>query len=88
MEQSFIPPHNINFNRYLSFSRKQKREPTEQYYSVLNELAEKCFFEHCEETEKRDVIIIDISDTEIQRHLLCEITYPSVALKTDLNMEV
>ena len=50
MEIAFIRPRNITFDRYVFFSRKQKKGGTvEQFYSILKELAENCDFENLEE---------------------------------------
>ena len=47
MKIAFIRPRNITFDRYVVFSRKQKkRETVEQFYSILKELAENCDFEN------------------------------------------
>ena len=41
MEIAFIRPRNITFDRYVFFSRKQKKGKTvEQFYSIFKELAE------------------------------------------------
>ena len=71
MEIAFIRPRNITFDRYLFFSRKQKKgETVEQFYSILKELAENCDFENREEAIIRDIFITNMLDDDIQRELL------------------
>ena len=77
MEIAFIRPRNINFDRYLFFSKKQKKgETVEQFYSILKELAEYCDFENREEVIIRDFFITSMLDDDIQRELLRDTVGP------------
>ena len=89
MEIAFIPPRNITFDRYVFFSRKQKKSETvEQFYSILKELAENCDFENREEVIIRDIFITNILDDDIQRELLRDTVDPERALSFAVNMEM
>ena len=71
MEIAFIRPRNIILDRYIFFSRKQKKgETIEQIYSILKELAENCDFENREEVLIRYIFITNMLDDNIQRELL------------------
>ena len=77
MEIAFIRPRNIIFDRYVFFSRKQKKgETVEQFYSILKELAENCDFEKREEVIIRDIFITNMLDDDIQRELLRDTVDP------------
>ena len=89
MEIAFIRPRNITFNRYVLFSRKEKKgETVEQFYSILKELAENCDFESREEVIIRDIFITNMLDDEIQRELLRDTVDPERALSIIVNMEM
>ena len=89
MEIAFIRPRNITFDRYVFFSRKQKKgETVEQCYSILKELAENCDFENREKVIIRDVFITNMSDDDIQRELLRDTVDPERALSNAVNMEM
>ena len=89
MEIAFIRPRNITFDRYVFFSRKQKKgESVEQFYSVLKELAENCDFENREEAIIRDIFITNMLDDDIQRELLRDTVEPERALSIAVNMEM
>ena len=89
MEIAFIRPRNITFDRYVFFSRKQKkRETVEQFYSFLIELAENCDFENCEEVIIKDIFITNMLDDDIQRELLRDTVDPERALSIAVNMEM
>ena len=89
MEIAFIRPRNITFDRYVFFSRKQKKgETVEQFYSILKELAENCDFEHREEVKIRDIFITNMLDDDIQRKLLRDTVDPERALSISVNMEM
>ena len=88
MEIAFIRPRNITFDRYVFFSRKQKKgETAEQFYSILKELAENCDFENREEVIIRDIFITNMLDDDIQRELLRDTVDPERALSIAVNME-
>ena len=90
MEIAFIRPRNITFDRYVFFSRKQKKksETVEQFYSILNELAENCEFENREEVIIRDIFITNMLDDDIQRELFRDTVDPEGALSIAVNMEM
>ena len=89
MEIAFIRPRNITFDRYVFFSRKQKKgETVEQFYSILKELAENCDFENREEAIIRDIFITNMLDDDIQRELLRDTVEPERALSIAVNMEM
>ena len=89
MEIAFIRPRNITFDRYVFFSRKQKKgETVEQFYSILKELAENCDFENHEEMIIRDIFITNMLVDDIQRELLRDTVDPERALSIAVNMEM
>ena len=89
MKIAFIRPRNITFDRYVFFSRKQKKgEKVEQFYSILKELAENCDFENREEVTIRDIFITNMLDDDIQRELLRDTVDPERALSITVNMEM
>ena len=89
MEIAFIRTRNITFDRYVFFSRKQKKgETVEQFYSILKELAENCDFENREEAIIRDIFIMYMLDDDIQRELLRHTVGPQRALSLAGNMEM
>ena len=89
MEIAFIRPRNITLDRYLFFSRKQKKgEAVEQFYSILKELAENCDFENREEVIIRNIFITNMLDDYIQREILRDTTDPKRALSIAVNMEM
>ena len=89
MEIAFIRPRNITFDRYVFFSRKQKKgETVEQFYSILKELAENCDFENREKVIIRDIFITNMLDDDIQRELLRDTVDPERALSIAVNMEM
>ena len=89
MEIAFIRPRNITVDRYVFFSRKQKKgETVEQFYSILKELAKNCDFENREEVIIRDIFITNMLDDDIQRELLRDTVDPERALSIAVNMEI
>ena len=89
MEIAFIRPRNITFDRYVFFSRKQKKgETVEQFYSILKELAENFDFENREEAIIRDIFITNMLDDDIQRELLRDTVEPERALSIAVNVEM
>ena len=88
MEIAFIRPRNITFDRYVFFSRKQKKgETVEQFNSILKELVENCNFENREEVIIRDIFITNMLDDDIQRELLRDTVDPERALSIAVNMK-
>ena len=82
-------PRKITFDRYVFFSRKQKKgETVEQFYSILKELAENCDFENREEVIIRDISITNMLDEDIQRELLRNTVEPERALSIAVNVEM
>ena len=89
MEIAFIRPRNIIFDRYVFFSRKQKKgETAEQFYSILKELVENCDFENREGVIIRDIFITNKLDDDTQRELLRDTVDPERALSIAVNMEM
>ena len=89
IEIAFIRPRNITFDRYVFFSRKQKKgETVEQFYSILKDLAEKCDFENREEAIVRDIFITNKLNENIQREILRDTVDPERAISIAVNMEV
>ena len=63
VEEAFIHPRNITFDRHVFLIKKQLRgETVKHFYGKLKELAENCDFEIKEETLIRDVFITDLMD--------------------------
>ena len=89
VEEAFIRPRNITFDRHVFLITKQLRgETVEHYYGKLKELAENCDFENKEETLIRDVLITNLMDPEIQKELLKQTAEPRQALELAINMEL
>ena len=89
MEIAFIRPRNITFDRYVFFSRKQKKgETVEQFYNILKELAENCDFENWEEFIIRDIFITNMLDDDIQRELRRDTVDPERPLSKAVNLEM
>ena len=89
VEEAFIRPHNITFDRHVFLITKQLRgETVEHFYGKLKELAENCDFENKEETLIRDVFITNLMDPEIQKELLKQTDEPRQALELAINMEL
>ena len=87
MEIALLRPRNITIDRYVFFSRKQKKgETVEQFYSILKELAENCYFENREEVIIRDIFITNMLGDYIQRELLRDTVDPERALRIAVNM--
>ena len=89
VEEAFIRPRNIPFNRHVFFITKQlRRETVEHFYGKLKELAENCDFENRKETLIRDVFITNLMDPKIQKELLKQTVEPRQALELAINMEL
>ena len=71
LEQTFIRPGNIKFDRYFLLTRKQNRgETMEQFYSALRSLAEHCQLADLEDELQWDIFTANMIDQEIQKELL------------------
>ena len=89
METAFIRPRIITFDRYVFFSRKQKKgEIVEQFFSILEELAENCDFENREDVIIKDIFITNMLDDDIQSELLRDTVDPERSLIIAVNMEM
>ena len=89
IEIAFIRPRNITFDRYVFFSRKQKKgETVEQSNSILKELAADCDFKNREEVIIRDIFISNMLVDDIQRELLRHTVDTERALSIAVNMEM
>ena len=89
IEIAFTRPRNINFDRFVFLSKKKKKgETVEQFYRILKELAENCYFENLEEVIIRDIFIANMLDDDIQRELLHDTGEPDRALSIAVNMEM
>ena len=89
MEEAFIRPQNITFDRHvLLITRQLRGETVENFYGKLKELAENCDFENKKETLIGDVFITNLIDPEIQKELLQQIVESGQALELAVNMEL
>ena len=89
VEEAFIRPRNITFDRHVFFITKQlPGETVEHFYGKLNELAENFDFENKEDTLIGDVFITNLMDPEIQKQLLKQTGEPRQALELAINMEL
>ena len=89
VEEAFIRPRNITFDRHVFLIKKQLRgETVEHFYGKLKELAQNCDFENKEETLIRDVFFTNLIDHEIQKELLKRTVESRQALELAINMEL
>ena len=89
VEEAFIRPCNITFNRHIFMITKQLRgEMVEHFYGKLKELEENCDFENKEETLIRGVFITNLMEPEIQKELLKQTVEPRQALVLAINMQL
>ena len=89
MEEAFIRPRNINFDRHVFLITKQLwGETVEYFYGKLKELAENCDFENKEETLIRDVFITNLMDPKIQKELLKRTVEPRQVQELAINIEL
>ena len=89
VEEAFIRPRNITFDRHVFMSTKQLRgETVERFYGKIKELAENCDFENKEETLIRDVFITNLMDPKTQKELLKQTVELGQALELAINMEL
>ena len=66
VEEAFIRPRNITFDRHVFLITKQLRGGTlEHFYGKLKELTENCDFENNGETLIRDVFVTNLTNPEI-----------------------
>ena len=81
MEDTFIRPRNITFDRYVLLTTKQsKAESIEHFFGKLKELSENCDLGDQEHTLIRDLFIANVQDPEIQREMHRETIDPPQAL--------
>ena len=89
VEEAFIRPRNITFDRHVFLITKQLGvETVEHFYGKLRELVENCDFENKEETLIRDVFITNLMDPEIRKEHLKQTVEPCLALELAINMEL
>ena len=89
MEAAFVRRRNITFDIYLLFSRKQKRRKNvDQFFSRLKEITESFSFIEEQETIIINIFLTNMSDTEIQHHLIHETFGPNNPHQTAINMEI
>ena len=89
LEQKFIRPRNVAFNRYLLLTRKQHRgETMEQCHSALRSLAEYCQLVDLEDELLRDIFIANMIDQEILNELLKPTFTPEKALEQTVSIEL
>ena len=88
MEEAFIRPRNITFDRHVFSIMKQLRgETVEKFCGKLKELAVNCDFKNKVETLISDVFITNLMGPEIQKELLKQTVEPCEALELAINME-
>ena len=89
LEQTFIHPGNVTFDRFLLLTRKQHRgETSEQFNSALRSLAEHCHLAHLEDELLRDIFTANMIDQEIQKQLLKTTLTPETALELAVSIEL
>ena len=89
LEQTFIRPRNVTFDRYLLLTRKQQRgETMEQFHSALRSLAEHCQLGQLEDELLRDIFTANMIDQEIQKELLKTTLTPEKALELAVRIEL
>ena len=89
LEQTFIRPRNVTFDRYLLLTRKQHRgETMEQFHSALRSLAEHCQLGYLEDALLRDIFTANMIDQEIQKELLKTTLAPEKALELAVSIEL
>ena len=89
LDQTFIRPRNVTFDRYLLLIRKQHRVATmEQFHSALRSLAEHCQLADLEDELLRDIFTANMKDQEIQKELLKTHPTPQKALKLAVSIKL
>ena len=81
LEQTFIWPRNVTFDRYLLLTSKQHRgETMAQFHWTLRSLAEHCQLADLEDELLRDIFTANRIDQVIQKELLKTTLTPEKAL--------
>ena len=89
LEQTFIRPRNVTFDRYLLLTRKQHQvETMEQFHSALRLLAKHCQLADLEDELLRDIFTANMIDQEIQKELLKATLTPKKALELAVSIEL
>ena len=89
VEEAFIRPRNITFDRHVFLITKQTRgERVEHFYGKLRNWQKTVTLRTKEETLIRDVFITNLMDPEIQKELLKQTVEPRQALEIAINMEL
>ena len=89
LEQKFIRPRNVTFDRYLLLTRKQHRgETVEQIHSALRSLVEHCRLADLEDELLRDTFTANMIDQEIQKELLKTTLTPEKAFELAVSIEL
>ena len=89
LEQTFIRPRNVTFDRYLLLPRKQHRgETMEQFHLALRSLAEHCQLGYLEDALLRDIFTANMIDQEIQKKLLKTTLTPEKAPELAVSIEL
>ena len=89
VEEAFIRPRNITFDRHVFLITKQLRgETVDHFYGKLKDSAENCDFEKKEETLIRNAFITNLMDPEFQKELLKQTVEPRQASELAINMEL
>ena len=85
---TFTFPPNTTFDRFKFFkSMKQSHESLETFYSRIREAGAKCKLKDLEEHLVRDLFIINMTNTSIQKDLLSEVRTPQQVLNFATNRE-
>ena len=78
MEDTFIRPRNITFDRYMLLITKQsKGESIDDIFGKLRELSKNCDLGNQEDTLIRDLFIVNMQAPEIQSELIRETFEPA-----------
>ena len=89
MEQAFVRPQNLTFDRYMLLTTKQtKVKSIERFYWKLKEFSENCKLGNQEDTSIRDLFIANMQDSETQKKLLKDTVEPAQALRLAINIEL
>ena len=89
LEQTFIHPTNVAFDRYLLLTRKQHRgERMEQFQSALRSLAEHCQLADLEDELLRDIFTANMIDQETQKELLKTTLTPEKDLEVAVSIKL
>ena len=89
IKDSFIKTRNINHERFVLFSSKQKKgESVESFYGRLKEQLENCSLGEKEISLIRDNFILNIRDYDTRKELLKETVSSTKALEIAIHMEM